>query len=35
VINARIPGAFANELYVLRAHIGFVRHRLDERVAKP
>jgi len=35
VINARIPGAFANELYVLRAHIGFVRHRLDEQAAKP
>ena len=35
VINARIPGAFANELYVLRAHIGFVRDRLNELVAKP
>jgi hypothetical protein len=30
VINARIPGAFANELYVLRAHIGFVRNRLND-----
>lgn len=35
VINARIPGAFANELYVLRAHIGFVRNRLNEQAAKP
>lgn len=35
VINARIPGAFANELYVLRAHIAFVRNRLDQQVAKP
>jgi len=34
VINARIPGAFANELYVLRAHIGFVRNRLNEQVAR-
>ena len=34
VINARIPGAFANELYVLRAHIGFVRNRLNEQAAK-
>ena len=33
VINARIPGAFANELYVLRAHIGFVRNRLDQQAA--
>jgi len=34
VINAKIPGAFANELYVLRAHIGFVRSRLEQHVAK-
>lgn len=29
VISVRIPGAFADELYLLRTHIQFVRNRLD------
>ena len=28
VINGKIPGAYANQLYVLRQHIHFVRERL-------
>jgi hypothetical protein len=28
VINVKIPGAFADELYVLRLHLHFVRNRL-------
>ena len=35
VINSKIPGAFADQLYVLREHIGLVRERLRESVAKP
>lgn len=30
VINVKIPGAFADELYLLRTHIQFVRNRLTE-----
>jgi len=33
VINIKIPGSFADELYVLRAHIHFVRDRLAPRMA--
>jgi hypothetical protein len=33
VINIKIPGSFADELYVLRAHIHFVRDRLAGRIA--
>ena len=35
VINAKIPGPYANELYVLREHIKLVRDRLHERFAQP
>ena len=33
VIGVRIPSSFADEVYVLRAHINFVRNRLAQRVA--
>jgi hypothetical protein len=33
VINIKIPGSFADELYVLRAHIHFVRDRLARGIA--
>lgn len=29
VIGTRVPGAYANQLYVLRQHVKFVRERLD------
>ncbi len=35
VINIRIPPAFADQVYVLREHIRFVRERLDEGHATP
>jgi hypothetical protein len=34
VINSKIPGAYANELYVLREHARFVRDRLNEPLAQ-
>ena len=30
VIRLKMPGWWADELYVLKNHIGFVRRRLDE-----
>jgi len=33
VISVRIPSSFADEVYVLRAHINFVRNRLAQRAA--
>jgi len=29
VIASRLPGSFADQLYVLREHIGFVRDRIN------
>ena len=34
VIGVRIPSSFADEVYVLRAHVHFVRDRLARRIAK-
>jgi hypothetical protein len=34
VIGVRIPSSFADEVYVLRAHVHFVRDRLAHRIAK-
>ena len=34
VISVKIPSSFADELYVLRAHIHFVRNRLMGEIAK-
>ena len=34
VINVKIPSSFADELYVLRAHINFVRNRLKSGIEK-
>jgi hypothetical protein len=31
VISGKIPGAYANQLYVLRQHIHFVRARLERQ----
>ena len=33
IISVRMPSSFADEVYVLRAHINFVRNRLAQRVA--
>jgi len=30
IISVRMPSSFANEVYVLRAHINFVRDRLGQ-----
>jgi hypothetical protein len=32
VISAKMPGAYANQIYVLRQHIHFVRERLNGQV---
>jgi hypothetical protein len=34
VISVRMPSSFADEVYVLRAHINFVRNRLAHGKAK-
>ena len=34
VISVRMPSSFADEVYVLRAHINFVRNRLAQGIAK-
>jgi hypothetical protein len=34
VINVKIPSRFADEVYVLRAHIHFVRDRLVRGIEK-
>ena len=34
VVNLRLPGWWADELYVLKSHIGFVRRRLETPPAK-
>ena len=33
VISAKMPGAYANQIYVLRQHINFVRERLNGQAA--
>jgi hypothetical protein len=30
VITLRLPGAFAEQVYILRQHIGFVRNRIAQ-----
>jgi hypothetical protein len=35
VITVKLPGSFADQLYVLRQHIGFVRNQINHAGGAP